>query len=157
MQFNQGNHNHNENTEYHYYGDYVQQEETHVHMHGEAMDGSGQRIYDISALHGIRKLLFVIVFATANSIRLCSFGFFAILHLIAVMIQKFLALYLVLMGIMLISGLMGDAIPWISVIVLTSILGILYLLCNDTEAWYGYFVQLINRMLDALYLRLARF
>ena len=24
MQFNQGNHNHNENTEYHYYGDYVQ-------------------------------------------------------------------------------------------------------------------------------------
>ncbi|MCR0335668.1 hypothetical protein MKA38_07305 [[Clostridium] innocuum] len=70
-------------------------------------------------------------------------------------IQKFVALYLVLMGIMLISGLMGDAIPWISVIVLTITLGILYLLCNDTEAWYGYFVQLINRMLDALYRRLV--
>ena len=111
MQFNQGNHNHNENTEYHYYGDYVQREETHVHMHGEAMDKAGSGIYDISALHGIRKLLFVIVFAAANCIRLCSFGFFAILHLAAVIIQKFVALYLVLMGIMLISGLMGDAIP----------------------------------------------
>lgn len=110
MQFNQGNHNHNENTEYHYYGDYVQREETHVHMHGEAMDKAGSGIYDISALHGIRKLLFVIVFAAANCIRLCSFGFFAILHLAAVIIQKFVALYLVLMGIMLISGLMGDAI-----------------------------------------------
>lgn len=155
MQFNQGNHNHNENTEYHYYGDYVQREETHVHMHGEAMDKAGSVIYDISALHGIRKLLFVIVFAAANCIRLCSFGFFAILHLAAVIIQKFVALYLVLMGIMLISGLMGDAIPWISVIVLTITLGILYLLCNDTEAWYGYFVQLINRTLDALYRRLV--
>ena len=88
MQFNQGNHNHNENTEYHYYGDYVQREETHVHMHGEAMDKAGPGIYDISALHGIRKLLFVIVFAAANCIRLCSFGFFAILHLAAVIIQK---------------------------------------------------------------------
>ena len=56
---------------------------------------------------------------------------------------------------MLISGLMGDAIPWTSVIVLTITLGILYLLCNDTEAWYGYFVQLINRTLDALYRRLV--
>ena len=119
------------------------------------MDKAGPGIYDISALHGIRKLLFIIVFAADNCIRLCSFGFFAILHLAAVIIQKFVALYLVLMGIMLISGLMGDAIPWTSVIVLTITLGILYLLCNDTEAWYGYFVQLINRMLDALYRRLV--
>ena len=77
--------------------------------------------------------------------------FFAILHLAAVIIQKFVALYLVLMGIMLISGLMGDAIPWTSVIVLTITLGILYLLCNDTEAWYGYLYNL-STMLDALYL-----
>lgn len=42
MQFNQGNHNHNENAEYHYYGDYVQREETHVHMHGEAWTKQGR-------------------------------------------------------------------------------------------------------------------
>ena len=72
MQFNQGNHNHNENTEYHYYGDYVQREETHVHMHGEAMDKAGPGIYDISALHGIRKLLFVIVSDYAALVSLPS-------------------------------------------------------------------------------------
>lgn len=155
MQINQGNHNHNENTEYHYYGDYVQNEETHVHMHEETVDESEQRIYDISALHGIRKLIFLMVFAVANIIRICSFGFFVVLHLMAALIQKFVALYLVIMGIMLISGLMGDAIPWTAVIVVTIMMGILYLLCDDTVAWYGYFVQLINRLLDALYQRLV--
>ncbi|MCR0266015.1 hypothetical protein MKC73_19165 [[Clostridium] innocuum] len=36
--------------------------------------------------------------------------------------KKFLALYFVLIGSMVISGLMGDTIPWLSIIILTIIL-----------------------------------
>lgn len=54
--------------------------------------------------------------------RLCSFGFFVILNLIAGLMKKFLALYFVLIGSMVISGLMGDTIPCLSISILTIIL-----------------------------------
>lgn len=153
MQINQGNHNHNENTEYHYYGNYVQQEETHVHMYEETDGMPEKKIYDISRLHGIKKFIFISIFAVVTIIRICSFGFFVILNLIAGLMKKFLALYFVLIGIMVISGLMGDTIPWLSIIILTIILGILYLLCESTEMGYGYFGRFLNMLLDNLYYR----
>ena len=78
-------------------------------------------------------------------------AFFVILNLIAGRMKKFLALYFVLIGSMVISGLMGDTIPWLSIIILTIILGILYLLCESTEIGYGYFGRFLNMLLDNLY------
>lgn len=59
-----------------YYGNYVQQEEKHVHIYEETDGMPKKKIYDISRLHGIKKFIFISIFAVVTIIRICSFGFF---------------------------------------------------------------------------------
>ena len=54
----------------------MQQEETHVHIYEETDGMPKKKIYDISRLHGIKKFIFISIFAVVTIIRICSYGFF---------------------------------------------------------------------------------
>lgn len=130
-----------------YYGNYVQQEETHVHIYEETDGMPKKKIYDISRLHGIKKFIFISIFAVVTIMQLRLFCYpqsdcwtdEEISGLVFCSYRKY--------------GYKWTYGRYDSMSIHQYPYYHTYLLCESTEMGYGYFERFLNMLLDNLYYR----
>lgn len=116
-----------------------------------------KKTYDISNLKGLKKLLFLIAFYLNKIISWSFIGIFMLIGGIAYLAMKIIATILGLFAIVIFISLFTNTyIPWLSFIIASTILGLIYFLCDNNDVIFGLIIKFLDGILEKLYIFLSK-